>query len=73
MKKHLKFLVKCIDIAQKDRVNSPDKEEMDLIRRIGKKADELMDKQYDEYSNMSSKKIVLTNSKVIGYQTRYQS
>ena len=49
--KTLKFLVKCIDIAQKSQSISPDKEEMDLIRRIGKKADELLDKQYDEYSD----------------------
>ena len=37
--KTLRFLVKCIDIAQKTESISPDKEEMDLIRRIGKKAD----------------------------------
>ena len=49
--KTLKFLVKCIDIAQKSQSISPDKEEMDLIRRIGKKADELLDKEYDEYSD----------------------
>ena len=48
--KTLKFLVKCIDIAQKTESISPDKEEMDLIRRIGKKADELLDRDYDEYS-----------------------
>ena len=48
--KTLKFLVKCIDIAQKSQSISPDKEEMDLIRRLGKKYDELSDKQYDEYS-----------------------
>ena len=47
--KTLKFLVKCIDIAQKTESIHPDKEEMDLIRRIGKKADELMDREYDEY------------------------
>mgnify|MGYP001293913485 CR=1 FL=1 len=44
--KTLKFLVRCIDIAQKTESISPDKEEMDLIRRIGKKADELLDDQY---------------------------
>ena len=49
--KTLRFLVKCIDIAQKTESISPDKEEMDLIRRIGKKADELLDKEYDEYSD----------------------
>ena len=48
--KTLKFLVKCIDIAQKSQSISPDKEEMDLIRRLGEKYDELSDKQYDEYS-----------------------
>ena len=47
--KTLRFLVKCIDIAQKTESISPDKEEMDLIRRIGKKADELMDREYEEY------------------------
>ena len=47
--KTLKFLVKCIDIAQKTESISPDKEEMDLIRRIGEKADELMDREYEEY------------------------
>ena len=49
--KTLRFLVKCIDIAQKTESISPDKEEMDLIRRIGKKADELLDREYDEYSD----------------------
>ena len=47
--KTLKFLVKCIDIARKTESIHPDKEEMDLIRRIGRKADELMDREYDEY------------------------
>ena len=47
--KTLKFLVKCIDIAQKTESISPDKEEMDLIRKIGEKADELMDREYEEY------------------------
>ena len=49
--KTLRFLVKCIDIAQKTESISPDKEEMDLIRKIGKKADELLDMDYDEYSD----------------------
>ena len=53
--KTLKFLVRCIDIAQKTESISPDKEEMDLIRRIGKKADELLDDQYDEYSEYDLK------------------
>ena len=48
--KTLRFLVRCIDIAQKTESISPDAEEMDLIRRIGKKADKLLDDQYDEYS-----------------------
>ena len=47
--KTLKFLVKCIDIAHKTESISPDKEEMDLIRKIGEKADELMDREYEEY------------------------
>ena len=51
--KTLRFLVKCIDIAQKTESISPDKEEMDLIRRIGKKADELLDKEYDDYMDYS--------------------
>ena len=46
----LRFLVRCIDIAQKTESISPDAEESDLIRRIGRKADELLDDQYDEYS-----------------------
>ena len=53
--KTLRFLVRCIDIAQKTQSISPDKEEMDLIRRIGKKADELLDKQYDEYQEYEFK------------------
>ena len=48
--KQLKFLVHCIDVAQESFLIKPDKEEMDLIRRLGKKYDELSDKQYDEYS-----------------------
>ena len=48
--KQLKFMVKCIDIAQKSESIHPDAEESDLIRRIGRKADELLDDQYDEYS-----------------------
>ena len=47
--KQLKFLVQCIDIAQKTESLSPDKEESDLIRRLGKKKDELDDEQYDDY------------------------
>ena len=48
--KTLKFLVRCIDIAQKTESIHPDAEESDLIRRIGKKMDKLLDEQYDEYS-----------------------
>ena len=51
--KTLKFLVRCIDIAQKTESISPDAEESDLIRRIGKKADELLDKEYDDYMDYS--------------------
>ena len=48
--KTLKFLVRCIDIAQKTESILPDAEEYDLIRRLGNKADELWDDQYDDYS-----------------------
>ena len=48
--KTLKFLVRCIDIAQKTESISPDAEESDLIRRIGEKAEQLLDDQYDEYA-----------------------
>lgn len=48
--KTLRFLVRCIDIAQKTESISPDAEESDLIRRLGKKYDELLNDQYDEYS-----------------------
>ena len=48
--KTLRFLVRCIDIAQKTESISPDAEESDLIRRIGRKVDELLDDQYDDYS-----------------------
>ena len=47
--KQLKFLVQCIDIAQKTESISPDKEETDIIRRLGKKYDQLEDDQYSEY------------------------
>lgn len=47
--KQLKFLVHCIDIAQKTESIHPDKEETDLIRRLGKKYDQLEDEQYDDY------------------------
>ena len=51
--KTLRFLVRCIDIAQKTESISPDAEEMDLIRRIGKQADDLLDKHYDDYEEYS--------------------
>ena len=47
--KQLKFFVQCIDIAQKTESISPDKEETDIIRRLGKKYDQLEDDQYSEY------------------------
>lgn len=47
--KQLKFLVQCIDIAQKTESISPDKEETDIIRRLGKKYDQLEDDQYSDY------------------------
>ena len=50
--KQLKFMVRCIDIAQKSESIHPDAEEIDLIRRLGKKADELMDEEYSEYDQM---------------------
>ena len=53
--KTLSFLVKCIDIAQKTESISPDAEESDLIRRLGKKADELLDDEYDENSEYDLK------------------
>ena len=53
--KTLKFLVRCIDIAQKTESISPDAEESDLIRRLGRKADELLDQEYDDYSEYDLK------------------
>ena len=50
--KQLKFMVKCIDIAQKTESIHPDSEEIELIRRIGKKYDELIDDEYSEYDQM---------------------
>ena len=47
--KQLKFMVRCIDIAQKTESISPDSEEIDLIRRLGKKYDELLDDEYSDY------------------------
>ena len=50
--KQLKFMVRCIDIAQKSESISPDSEEIALIRRLGKKYDELIDDEYSEYDQM---------------------
>ena len=47
--KQLKFLVECIDIAQSTQSINPDREETDLIRRLGKKYDEIEDDQYSDY------------------------
>ena len=47
--KQLKFMVKCIDIAQKTEAIHPDAEESDIIRRLGKKYEELIDDEYSEY------------------------
>ena len=47
--KQLKFMVKCIDIAQKTESIHPDAEESDLIRGLSKKYDELIDDEYSEY------------------------
>ena len=47
--KQLKFMVKCIDIAQKTESIHPDAEESDIIRRLGKKYDEIIDDEYSEY------------------------
>ena len=46
--KQLKFLVNCIDIAQETHSINPDKEETDIIRRLGNKADELQDQDYQD-------------------------
>ena len=45
-------MVRCIDIAQKSESISPDSEESDLIRRLSKKYDELIDDEYSEYDQM---------------------
>ena len=49
--KTIRFLIRCIDIAQKTESIHPDAEEMEIIRRLGRKADELLDKDYDEYDS----------------------
>ena len=48
-KKQLKFMVRCIDIAQKTESIQCDAEESDVIRRLGKKYEELIDDEYSEY------------------------
>ena len=50
--KQLKFMVRCIDIAQKSESIQCDAEESDLIRRLSKKYDELIDDEYSEYDQM---------------------
>ena len=47
--KQLKFMVRCIDIAQKTESIHPDLEESDIIRKLGKKYEELIDDEYSEY------------------------
>ena len=49
--KQLKFLVHCIDVDQESFLIKPDKEEMDLIRRISRKHDELQDDKYESMMN----------------------
>tara|TARA_B100001094_G_scaffold157110_1_gene152084 strand:+ start:2720 stop:2923 length:204 start_codon:yes stop_codon:yes gene_type:complete len=49
--KQLKFMVKCIDIAQKSESIHPDAEESDLIRRLGRKYEEFQDKDWAEYDS----------------------
>jgi hypothetical protein len=47
--KQLKFIVECIDIAQSMEKINPDAEEIDIIRRLGKKYEELEDDRYSDY------------------------
>ena len=47
--KQLKFMVKCIDIAQKTESIQCAAEEIDLLRRLSTKYDELLDDEYSEY------------------------
>ncbi len=46
--KQLKFLVNCIDIARQSHVMKPDREESDLIRRLGEKAEQLENDRYGD-------------------------
>ena len=50
--KQLKFMVRCIDIAQKTESIQCDAEEIALIRRLSKKYDELLNDEYSEYDQM---------------------
>jgi len=47
--KQLKFIVKCIEMAQKTEWMQPELEESERIRRLGKKYEELIDDEYSEY------------------------
>ena len=55
--KQLLFMVRCIDIAQKTESIQCDAEERDMIRRIGERADKLLDDQYEEYSEYDQMEI----------------
>jgi hypothetical protein len=41
--------MECIDIAQSMEKINPDAEEIDIIRRLGKKYEELEDDRYSDY------------------------
>ena len=47
--KQLLFMVRCIEEAQSTQSIHPDAEESDVIRRLGKKYEELIDDEYSEY------------------------
>ena len=47
--KQLLFMVRCIEEAQSTQSIHPDAEEIDLIRRLGQRADEIEDKRYSDY------------------------
>lgn len=53
--KQLSFLVKCIEIAQETHSINPDKEEMEVIRELGTKHDDLQDDKHDDtyYYNLN--------------------
>ena len=50
--KQLLFMVRCIEEAQSTQSIQCDAEEIDLIRRLGNKADQIEDKKYSEYDQM---------------------